>query len=67
MLYICEPSVPSTQGRFKIVLLNIVNIFSLFRNSLPLERSVALHLNKLEFPSTKDALCQVLLKLPGGS
>ena len=30
---------------------------------LPLEKSGALHLNKLESPSPKDALCQVWLKL----
>ena len=30
---------------------------------LLLERDVALHLNKLEFPSSKDTLCQVWLKL----
>ena len=42
---------------------NFVNVFSLFRNYLPLEKSGALHLNKLESPSPKDALCQVWLKL----
>ena len=39
--------------------LNFVNLFSLFRYYLPFEISMALHLNKLEFPSPKDALCQV--------
>ena len=43
--------------------LNFVNVFSLFRNYLPLEKGAALHLNKLESPSPKDALCQVWLKL----
>ena len=43
--------------------LNFVNVFSLFRNYLPLENGGALHLNKLEFPSPKDVLCQVWLKL----
>ena len=43
--------------------LNFVNIFSLFRNYLPLEKGGPLHLNKLETPSPKDALCQVWLKL----
>ena len=42
---------------------NFVNIFSLFRNYLPLEKGAALHLNKLESPSPKDTLCQVWLKL----
>ena len=42
---------------------NFVNVFSLFRNYLPLEEGEALHLNKLKSPSPKDALCQVWLKL----
>ena len=42
---------------------NFVNVFSLFRNYPPLEKGGALHLNKLESPSPKDALCQVSLKL----
>ena len=37
--------------------------FLLFRNYLHLEKGGALHLNKLESPSPKDALCQVWLKL----
>ena len=40
-----------------------VNVFSLFRNYLPLEKGGALHLNKFESPSPKDALCQVWLKM----
>ena len=43
--------------------LNFVNVFSLFRNYLPLEKGGVFHLNKLESPSPKDALCQVRLKL----
>ena len=43
--------------------LKFVNVFSLFRYYLPLEKGVALHLNKLESPSPKDALSQVWLKL----
>ena len=39
------------------------NVFSLFRNYLPLEKGVAFHLNKLESPLSKDALSQVWLKL----
>ena len=42
---------------------NSVNVFSLFRNYLPLEKGRTLYLNKLESPSPKDALCQVWLKL----
>ena len=41
---------------------NFDNVFSLFRNYLPLEKGGALHLKKLESPSPKDALCQVWLK-----
>ena len=36
--------------------LNFVNVFSLFRNYLLLEKGWALHLNKLESPLPKDAL-----------
>ena len=36
--------------------------FLLFRNYLPLEKGGAFHLNKLDSPSPKDALCQVWLK-----
>ena len=43
--------------------LNFVNVFSLFHNYLPLEEGGVLHLNKLESPSPKDALCQVWLKM----
>ena len=43
--------------------LHFVNVFWLFRNYLPLEKGGALHLNKFESPSPKDALCQVWLKL----
>ena len=43
--------------------LNFIIIISLYRNYLPLEKDVAIHLNNLEFPSPKDALSLVLLKL----
>ena len=42
--------------------LNFVNEFLLFYY-LPLEKGVALHLCKFEFPLPKEALCQVYLKL----
>ena len=45
---------------------NFINVFSPFRNYLPLVKRVALHWSKLEFPSPKDAVCQVLLKLDQG-
>ena len=47
----------------KRISFNFINVFSLFRNYLPLEKGGDLHLNKLESPSPKDALCQVWLKL----
>ena len=37
--------------------------FRYIRYYLPLEKGRALHLNKIESPSPKDALCQVWLKL----
>ena len=40
-----------------------VNLLTLFRYYLPLEKERNLHLNKLESPLPKDALCQVWLKL----
>ena len=46
----------------KRILFYFVNVFSLFRNYLPLEKGRVLHLCKLESPSPKDALCQVWLK-----
>ena len=39
-----------------------VNIFSLFSYYLPLEKGGALHSNKHESPSPKDAFCQIWLK-----
>ena len=39
-------------------ILNFVNVFSLFHNNLPLEKDVALHLNKLEFPFTQGCFVQ---------
>ena len=46
--------------------LHIFNIILHFRYNLPLEKGLALHLNKFECPLTKDALCQILLKLDKG-
>ena len=43
--------------------LNFIIIISLYRNYLPLEKDVAIHLNNLEFPPSKDALSKVWLKL----
>ena len=38
-------------------------VFLLFPHNLPLEKGMALHLDKFESPSPKNALCQVCLKL----
>ena len=45
----------------------MVDVFSLFRNYLHLEKGGVLLLNKLEFPSPKDVLCQVWLNWLSGS
>ena len=45
------------------IFFTFVSVFSLFRNYLPFDKGGALHLNKLESPSPKDALCQVGMKL----
>ena len=42
---------------------NFINVFSLFLHYLPLKKGGILHLIKLESPSSKEALCQVWLKL----
>ena len=60
---LCQFRLKLTQRFWRIRYLNFVNVFSLFRNHLPLEKGVALHLNKFESPLSKDALCQVWLKL----
>ena len=56
---------PSAWFWRKICLVKFVNVFLLFSNYLPLEKGIALHLNKLESssPTAKDALGQVWLKL----
>ena len=41
---------------------SFANVFSLFHNYLPWEKSRALHLDKLESPLSMDALSQVWLK-----
>ena len=45
------------------IFFTFVSVFSLFRNYLPFDKGGALHLNKLESPSPKDALCQVGMRL----
>ena len=60
---LCQDWLKLAQWFWRRRFLSFVNVFSLFRNYLPLEKGGALHLNKLESPSPKDALCQVWLKL----
>ena len=47
----------------KETIFKFVKVFSLFPYYLPLEKGVALHLNKFESPLPKNALCIVCLKL----
>ena len=60
---LCQVWLKQVQWFWKRRFLIFVNVFLLFRNYLPLEKGVALHLIKFESPSPKDALCQVWLKL----
>ena len=59
---LCQDCLKMAQRFRRREIFNFVNVFSLFRNYLPLEKGGALHLNKLESPSPKDALCKVCLK-----
>ena len=47
----------------KRIFKNFVNVFSLFRNYLPLEKGRPIYLNKLKSPSPKDTLYKAWLKL----
>ena len=60
---LCQVWLKLAQWFWRRRFFNFVNVFSLFRNYLPLGKDGALHLNKLESPSPKDAFCQVWLKL----
>ena len=46
-------------GDWRKRVLNLSNVFPLFRKYLPLEKGKAFHLNKLESLSPKDAFSQV--------
>ena len=71
MALICFSWIPFTHGYFlasldeigalwfRRKLLNFVDVFLLFSYCLPSKKGVALHLNKLEFSSPKNDLCQV--------
>ena len=43
--------------------LNVVNVFSLFRNYYPLQKGGVLHLNKLESPSTQGCFVPRLVEI----
>ena len=60
---LCQVWLKLAQWFWRRRFLNFVNVFSLFHYYLPLEKSGALHLNKLESPSHRDTLCQVWLIL----
>ena len=60
---LCQVCFKLAQWFWRRGFFNFVNVFSAFRNYLPLEKGGALHLNKVESPSPKDALCQVPVKL----
>ena len=63
MLCTCQDCLKLAQLFWRRRFFNFVNVFLLFHNYLPLEKGKVLHLNKLESPLPKDALCQVWLKL----
>ena len=60
---LCQVWLKLAQWFWRRRFLNILNRNLLFRYYLPLEKGVALHLNKLECLLPKDAWCQVWLKL----
>ena len=60
---LCQVWLKLAQWFWRRRFLNFVNVFLLFLNYLPLEEGRALPLNKIKFPSSEDALCQVWLKL----
>ena len=57
---LCQVWLKLAQWFWRKRFLNFISVFSHIRNYLPLEKEVALHLNKLVFLLPKDALCQVL-------
>ena len=60
---LCQVGLKLDQCFWRRRFLNFVNVFSLLRNYLPLEKNGALHLKILKSPSPKDALCLVWLEL----
>ena len=60
---LCHVSLKLDQWFWRKIFLNFINVFALFHNYLPSEKGRALHLNKIESPSPKNALCHDWLKL----
>ena len=60
---LCQVLLKMAQWFWRRRFLKVLNVFLLFRNYLPFEKGVAHHLNKFESPLTKNAFCQVWLKL----
>ena len=60
---LCQVCLKLAQWFWRRGFFNFVTVFSVFRNYLPLEKGGALHMIKVESPLSKDALCQVWLKL----
>ena len=58
---LCQVWLKSAQWLWRRRFFNFVNVFSVFRNYLPLEKGGVVHMNKLESPSPKETLCQVWL------
>ena len=59
---LCQVCLKLAQWFLRRRFLKFVNVFLQFLYYLPLEKGGALHMNKFESPSPKDALCHVWLK-----
>ena len=60
---LCQVWLKLAQWFWRRRFLNIVNEFSLFRNYLPLEKGMALHLNKTWIPFTQGYFVQSLVEI----
>ena len=60
---LCQVWLKMAQWFWRRRFLKVFNLFLLFPHYLPFGKDVAFHLNKLESPLPKNALCQVWLKL----
>ena len=64
---LCQVWLKSAKRFLKRRLLNIDYVFSLIGNYFPFKMGVALHLNKLDSPSSKNDLCKFGWNLPSCS